>query len=101
MNRRPKFAKGCEHFDAERIGSPVVLRHWRAGDRFQPIGMKAPVKLQDLFVNHKISRAQRHQLVVATTAKGEPFWVEGLRVADGFKLDNQTVRRLKWRWLRR
>jgi len=99
MNRRPKFAKGCEYFDAERIGSSGVLRHWRAGDRFQPIGMKAPVKLQDLFVNQKISRAQRHQLVVATTAAGELFWVEGVRIGERFKLDNRTVYLLKWRWL--
>ncbi|PYK60839.1 MAG: tRNA lysidine(34) synthetase TilS [Verrucomicrobia bacterium] len=99
LNRRPKFAKGCEYFDAERIGSSVVLRHWRAGDRIQPIGMKAPVKLQDLFVNQKISRAQRHQLVVATTAAGELFWVEGLRIGERFKLDNRTVYLLKWRWL--
>ena len=99
VNRRPKFAKGCEYFNAERIGSPVVLRHWRAGDRFQPIGMKAPVKLQDLFVNRKISRAQRHQLVVATTAAGELFWVEGVRIGERFKLDNRTVYLLKWRWL--
>ena len=99
VNRRPKFAKGCEYFDAERIGSPGVLRHWRAGDRFQPIGMKAPVKLQDLFVNQKISRAQRHQLVVATTAAGELFWVEGVRIGERFKLDNRTVYLLKWRWL--
>jgi len=101
LNRMPKFAIGCEYFDAERIGSPVVLRHWRAGDRFQPIGMKAPVKLQDLFVNQKISRAQRHQLVVATTAAGELFWAEGLRIGERFKLDNRTVYRLKWRWLAR
>ena len=95
------FTKVCEYFDADRVGSVVVLRHWRAGDRFRPIGMSAPVKLQDLFVNQKVSRAQRHQLVVATTGAGEVFWVEGLRLGDCFKLDNRTVHRLKWRWLGR
>ena len=99
--RMTAFTKVCEYFDADRVGSVVVLRHWRAGDRFRPIGMSAPVKLQDLFVNQKVSRAQRHQLVVATTGAGEVFWVEGLRLGDCFKLDNTTVRLLKWRWLGR
>ena len=99
--RMPKFTKGCEYFDADKVGSPIVLRHWRAGDRMQPMGMKGPVKLQDLFVNRKIPRARRSHLVVATADSGELFWVQGLRIAESFKLDNQTVRRLKWRYLDR
>ena len=98
--RTPKFAAGVENFDADKIGSRVMLRHWRPGDRFQPIGLGAQVKLQDFFTNEKIPRPARHQLVVAATASGELFWVEGLRIAERFKLDKQTRRRLKWQWLR-
>jgi len=82
------------------VGSRVMLRHWRPGDRFQPIGLGVQVKLQDFFTNEKIPRPARHQLVVAAAASGELFWVEGLRIADRFKLDKQTLRRLKWQWLR-
>jgi tRNA(Ile)-lysidine synthase len=95
---KPGFAKGREYFDVDKVGSRIILRHWRAGDRFQPTGMKNPVKLQDLLSNQKIPRAQRHQLVVVTTAKDEIFWVEGLRIGERFKLDNRTIRRLKWQW---
>jgi tRNA(Ile)-lysidine synthase len=91
---------GMELFDAAKVGNTVLLRHWRRGDRFQPIGMAAPLKLQDLFVNAKIERSFRHELVVATTASGELFWVEGLRMAEGFKLDKQSRQRLKWQWQR-
>jgi tRNA(Ile)-lysidine synthase len=97
----PVFATGAEYFDADKVGSTVLVRHWRPGDRFQPIGLGAEVKLQDFFTNEKIPRPVRHQLVVAATASGELFWVEGLRIAERFKLDKQTVRRLKWRWSRR
>jgi hypothetical protein len=62
--------------------------------------MGLAVKLQDLFTNQKVPRAERHRRLVATTAKGEIFWVEGLRMAERFKLDNGTTRRLKWRWQR-
>ena len=96
--RALKFAAGVEYFDADKVGSRVLVRHWRPGDRFQPIGLGAEAKLQDLFTNEKIPRPVRHQLVVATTASGDLFWVEGLRMAERFKLDKQTRRRLKWQW---
>ena len=98
--RAPKFAAGVEYFDADKVGSRVLVRYWRPGDRFQPIGLGVQVKLQDLFTNEKIPRPVRHQLVVAATASGDLFWVEGLRIAERFKLDKQTRRRLKWQWLR-
>jgi tRNA(Ile)-lysidine synthase len=98
---RARF-RGVNHeiFDAAKVGSDIVLRHWRAGDRFQPIGMPKSVKLQDLFINLKVPRAMRHELLVGTTAGGEIFWVEGLRMAECFKLDKKTVYGLKWRWER-
>jgi tRNA(Ile)-lysidine synthase len=90
-----------ENFDADRVGSTIVLRHWQPGDRFQPIGMSRPVKLQDLFTNRKISREQRHRLVVAATDSGELFWVEKLRISEVFKVTSHTIRRLLWCWKRR
>jgi tRNA(Ile)-lysidine synthase len=94
----PKRVQGQEIFDADKIGSSITLRHWRPGDRFQPIGMKSGVKLQDIFTNEHVPRAQRHQATIAVSAKGEIFWVEGLRISERFKLTKSTIRRLHWRW---
>jgi len=99
-SRWPKFAEGREWFDADQVGPRVVLRHWQPGDRFQPAGLSKRVKLQDLFTNQKIARERRHQLVVAATASGEIWWVEGLRISERFKLTPATRRRLKWGWRR-
>jgi len=90
-----------ECFDADKVGGRVWLRHWQPGDRFQPIGMKSARKLQDLFTDLKVPRDERHRRVVAATSRGELFWVEGVRIAEGFKLEPGTVRRLKWQWRRR
>jgi len=97
---RPRRQKGGEFFDADRVGSRIILRHWRPGDRFQPIGMKSAVKLQDLFTNGKIPRARRRELIVATAADGRIFWVEQLRIGEPFKLTSRTRRHLIWRWQR-
>jgi tRNA(Ile)-lysidine synthase len=90
----------AECFDADKVGEKVCLRHWQPGDRFQPIGTRSARKLQDLFTNMKVPQAQRHRRVVAATMRGELFWVEGIRMSEGFKLGSGTERRLKWRWRR-
>ena len=95
---RPQPRAGQECFDADKIGHRITLRHWLPGDRFQPIGMRQPVKLQDLFVNQKIARERRHKLIVAVTARNEVFWVENLRISEQFKLTSQTTHKLTWRW---
>jgi tRNA(Ile)-lysidine synthase len=92
-----ELAAAREYFDADRIGGEIILRHWRPGDRFQPLGLKSDAKLQDLFVNAKIPAARRRELVLASTRAGDIFWVEGLRIGDAFKLTPQTRRKLVWR----
>jgi len=96
--KRPAARPACESFDADKVGGRITLRHWRAGDRFQPMGLRSSVKLQDLFTNRKIPRARRRELMVAAAENDEIFWVEGLRISENFKLTPQTKRRLVWRW---
>lgn len=89
-----------ERFDADLIGHSVLLRHWRPGDRFQPSGMTRSVKLQDLFTNAKVPAAERRRRLVAEAADGRIFWVEGLRMAEAFKLGVATKFELIWEWRR-
>lgn len=96
----PGPAAEREVFDADRVGSSIIVRHWQAGDRFQPIGMAAAVKLQDWFINRKIARARRSELLVATTRSGEIFWIEDQRIGERFKLTSATRNRLVWQWKR-
>jgi hypothetical protein len=63
--------------------------------------MESAVKLQDLFTNAKIPQSRRKELILALTAAGDVFWVEGLRISERYKLSKRTIRRLHWRWQRR
>lgn len=92
----PRHMPGVEFFDAARLGSQIILRHWQQGDRFQPIGMPRPVKLQDLFINARIPRELRHQLIVAESKSGDIFWVEGLRIGEIARVVESTRRMLRW-----
>jgi tRNA(Ile)-lysidine synthase len=96
--RRP--TPGRELFDAAAVGAEIILRHWRKGDRFRPLGLPRAAKLQDLFVNRKIPADRRHTLVVATAVNGDIFWVEGLPPGEAFKIGSETRRRLALTWRR-
>ncbi len=104
LDRRPgavgvvRPVPGREQFDAEQVGRRITLRHWQRGDRFQPIGLGQSAKLQDLFANAKVPRAERHERIVAVAENGEPFWVEGFRIGERFRLSLRTRRVFDWRW---
>lgn len=87
-----------EFFDADRVGGHMVLRHWRAGDRFQPIGLPSATKLQDWFTNRKIPSERRRKLILAETERGEVFWVEGERIGEVAKVTPATRRLLEFKW---
>jgi tRNA(Ile)-lysidine synthase len=95
---RKRIVPAGEWFDAGLLGLQITLRHWRPGDRYHPIGATGSVKLQDAFVNAKVPQAERRKRVVATAADDRIFWVEGLRIADGFKLTKETQCALHWQW---
>ncbi|HUT75709.1 MAG TPA: tRNA lysidine(34) synthetase TilS [Armatimonadota bacterium] len=87
--------------DYGAIEQPVILRTWRRGDRFQPLGMTGSVKVHDLFVNHKVPRAERERVPIIT-AGGNIAWIVGLRVDERFKVSaaTETVLRLEARRFR-
>jgi tRNA(Ile)-lysidine synthase len=48
----------------------------------QPLGAPGRRKLQDLFVDRKIPRGQRHRVPVVEDAAGRILWVAGVAVAE-------------------
>lgn len=88
----------AERFDADALGNHLEVRTWRAGDRFQPLGMKGEKKLQDFFVDEKVSRAERGRVPLLCVADGRIAWVVGYRIADPFKVVKSTRRILRVRW---
>ena len=82
-------------FDVERITPALTVRNFRAGDRFQPLGMKHEKKLQDFFVDEKVPRHQRGRVPLLCAADGRIAWVVGHRIGDPFKVTERTRRVLR------
>lgn len=67
-------------FDAERVGtSPISVRTFQPGDRMEPMGMTGSRKLQDIFTDLKIPRAQRNSIPVVI-CRGAIIWLPGYRI---------------------
>ena len=91
-----------EYVDADRTGqSGLVLRSWRRGDRFVPLGMGQQKKLSDFFVDAGIPACEKHRYPVLTSASGEIIWVCGLRIDDRFKITESTRHVLRLQFQRR
>ena len=80
--------------DADLIIYPLMLRNFRPGDRFVPLGMTGHKKLKSLFIDMKIPSHVREQIPILTQ-ENEPIWVCGLRIDDRFKVTSTTKRVLK------
>lgn len=75
--------------DAEKFNPPYLLRYWREGDRFHPLGMNGSKKLSDFFVDMKFSLPQKKNVLVLCAAN-KIAWLVGIRSDDRFKIDTQT-----------
>jgi len=77
-------------FDAGKVGdAPIEVRSFEPGDRIAPLGMEGSRKLQDIFTDQKIPRAQRSAIPVVV-CRGEIIWLPGYRTARGWEVQGDT-----------
>jgi tRNA(Ile)-lysidine synthase len=67
----------------DALCNPLVLRNWRPGDTFQPLGHRKPHKLKRLLHEKRISRWERDGWPVLTSA-GVIAWARGFPVGAAF-----------------
>jgi tRNA(Ile)-lysidine synthase len=80
--------------DASKLKYPLKLRKWKEGDAFIPYGMNHNKKLSDFFIDNKFSIVEKENawlLISGNTIA----WLVGHRIANGFKVTNETTDILK------
>jgi len=75
--------------DRAMLGSELLVRSWRPGDRIAPLGLGGTKLLQDLFKARRVPRMQRAGVPVVE-AGGEIAWVAGLATSECFKVTAAT-----------
>lgn len=83
-----------EYVDADSLGKESILRSWKKGDWFVPLGMHEKKKLSDFFIDEKIPLFEKLTIPILVSA-GDIVWVCGQRLDDRHKVTAATTRVLK------
>lgn len=81
--------------DEDALQFPLVLRHWKEGDSFQPFGMNGKSKkVSKLFKDEKLSLIDKENVWLLCSGT-EIVWIIGMRQDDRFRITNTTKNLLK------
>jgi tRNA(Ile)-lysidine synthase len=82
------------YIDMTSLCYPLIIRPFRAGDRFKPLGLKGNQKLKKFFINNKVPFSQKKKIPILECS-GKIIWVAGYRIDDSVKVKSSTQRVLK------
>jgi len=81
-------------FDRDALSFPLVLRNFRHGDRFTPLGMTGTQKIKKFFIDKKVPRKKRARCPILL-CRGKTIWVAGYRIDESVKVKASTKNVLK------
>ena len=75
--------------DLEKLEFPLLIRKWKTGDYFQPLGMTGFKKISDFLIDEKIPVHQKENTWLLCSGQ-KIIWVMGHRIDNRFKITEKT-----------
>jgi tRNA(Ile)-lysidine synthase len=84
---QPKLAGDTRLLDPRRVGTEVMVRNWRPGDRFWPAHTRSPKKVKELL--QKVPEAERKGWPVIVSGS-RIIWMRGLPPPEEFSVPSDA-----------
>ena len=91
-------ARNMAVLDEGKITWPLILRKWKKGDYFMPLGMKGIKKLSDFFIDRKLSLDEKENTWLLTEGD-QIVWILGMRIDERYKITEKTKNILQIEWI--
>ena len=91
---KPQTSNSVALLDLKEISFPFILRKWKAGDYFYPLGMNKKKKLSRFFIDQKFSKTEKEKAWVIEMNK-KIIWIVGQRIDERFKVTEKSKSVLK------
>ena len=93
IKKHPNFIleknPGKAYFDLDKIQTPLFIRKWEKGDRFDPFGMKGSKLVSDFFIDKKINRFEKENIWLLVSGD-TILWIIGYRTSRHYSLTTHT-----------
>jgi tRNA(Ile)-lysidine synthase len=86
--------KNIACLDLEKLQFPLLIRKWKQGDYFQPLGMSGFKKVSDFFIDLKIPVHEKENTWILCSGN-KIVWIMGYRIDNRFKIDSGSKKVLK------
>jgi len=80
--------------DFDALHFPLVIRKWKKGEYFKPLGMDGFKKLSDFFIDEKYSIPEKEEAWIMAS-ENKVVWIIGKRIDDRVKLTRSSSLVLK------
>jgi len=81
--------------DKKNLVFPLIVRKWKKGDYFYPLGMKGKKKISNFLIDQKIAIHEKEKIQLLCDANDEIVWVIGERLDNRYKITTSTKEIIK------
>ncbi len=83
-----------EYICGDNLDNCFILKVWKKGDKFFPLGMNSSKNVSDFLTDEKISGFEKKQQLVLKN-RNNIVWVVGLRIDNRYKINNNCKKVFK------